>query len=264
VRFWYPIPASERARRLWTFAAIVVALLVLAEAIFIALVVVPWNWEIGQDYRFYRDIGTRFLADGSYYLPRQLGGAYEIRLMEEVLYPPWALFLFVPFAVLPVMLWWLVPTAVSAFVLRWLKPEPWAWCAMLVLLAWPRAIGAFLFGNTDIWALAGVFGGIRWGWPAVLLLLKPTLFPFSLVGVKRRSWWLLLAILVGLMIPMIGLWADYAQTVRNTIINSDYSLGSLPLLIIPVVAWLGSRERARGRPSVPLPRRTTPRRLPTQ
>jgi hypothetical protein len=254
--------AAERTDRLWTFAAAVLAVLVLAETAYIALAIVPLNWELGQDYVYYRAVGERFLADGSYYLPRQLEGPYVIRLMDDIQYPPSALFLFVPFAILPWVLWWAVAIAVTIYVLTWLRPRPWAWCVMLVLLAWPRAIGAYLFGNTDIWALAAICAGFRWGWPAILLVLKPPFAPFALIGIRRRSFWIA-ALLVGLAsIPMVPLWLDYLVAARNAQFDPGYSLGSLPLLLVGVVAWLGSARRPPGSPSVPLPGRTTPRRLP--
>jgi hypothetical protein len=65
---------------------------------------------LGDDARFYRDIGLRWLADGSYYLPHQLAGPYPVTLQLDNLYPPTALALFVPLRVLPGPLWWLNPS----------------------------------------------------------------------------------------------------------------------------------------------------------
>jgi hypothetical protein len=229
------------ARKLWAFAAAVVGLLLIAETAYLVAVVIPANWELGQDYVFYRDVGSRWLADGSYYLPRQVEGPYVVRLMEDVLYPPSGLFLFVPTAILGPVFYWLVPVAVTLYVIRGLNPAPWTWVVMLVLLCYPRAIGAYLFGNTDIWAVAGIAAGIRWGWPAVLLLIKPTFAPFALVGIRHRSWWVA-GILLGLAsLPMLPLWFDYLDAARFMRIDAGYSLGSLPLLLIPLVAWSGRR-----------------------
>lgn len=228
-----------RALGLWQFAALLLALLVAVETVAIIVIVVPMNWKLGQDFEYYRAVGERFLADGSYYLPRQLSGPYVVALMQDVLYPPLALLLFVPFAVLPWVLWWAIPIAITSYVLWTLRPAPWAWCAMLLLLAWPRAIGAYLFGNTDIWAVAAVAAGIRWGWPAVLLAVKPVFAPFALIGIRYRSWWVAAVVLVLVSIPMLPLWLDYVRSTRNMSINGDYSLGSLPLLLVPIVAWIG-------------------------
>jgi hypothetical protein len=200
---------------------------------------------VGFDYRFFVGISQRWLADGSYYLPRQLEGVpYAMLPVQDVMYPPSALFLFVPFAFLPAVLWWAIPIAVTLYVVRWLKPAPWAVCVMLVLLMWPRAIGAYVYANTDIWMAAFVAAGLRWGWPAVMLTLKPTLAPLALIGIRQRSWWVALAVLALVSFPMLPLWLDYLVAVRNIQIALDYSLGSVPLIVMPLVAWLG-RDRSR-------------------
>ncbi len=118
--------------------------------------------------------------------------------------------------------------------------------------------------TTDIWALAGICAGLRYGWPAVLVLLKPTFVPFAIIGINRRRWWIAAAFLGLVPLPVLPLWFDYVTAARNMTINPDYSLGSLPLLLVGVTAWLGSRNPEAGRPSVPLLGRTTPRRLPPQ
>jgi hypothetical protein len=227
------------SRNLLRFAAGVVLVLLVIETAYLVSVVIPANWSLGQDFRYYANVGAQWLADGSYYLPRQLEWPYVARLMEDVLYPPNALYLFVPAAVLPWIAWWAVPIAVTLYVLWSWKPQPWAVFVMLALLMWPRAIGAYLFGNTDMWAVAGVAAGLRWGWPAVLLVLKPTFAPFALLGVRQRSWWVGL-ILLGLVSALqLPLWFDYFTAMRNITISGDYSLGSLPLLAVPIVGYLG-------------------------
>ena len=159
---------------LWPFAAAVLAVMVGIEAVWLAANVIGGDptWTLGMDFVFYRDVGARWLADGSYYLPYQLAGPYHVTLLTDpgtgdVLYPPNALLLFVPFAVLPGVLWWAIPVAVTGYALYRLRPAPWAWVVMLILLAWPRAVGAYLFGNTDIWIAAAIAAGAVWGWPAI-------------------------------------------------------------------------------------------------
>ena len=135
----------------------------------------------------------RWLADGSYYLPHQLTGVpYGLAPDGRTSCTrPTALFLFVPLVVRARRSsGGSCPSAchrhdgLAAGV-----PAPWAWVAMLVLLMWPRANAAFLFGNTDMWMAAGVAAGLIWGWPALILTLKPTLLPFALLGANRRAWW---------------------------------------------------------------------------
>ena len=45
----------------------------------------------------------------------QLAGPYDVTLMTDVLYPPSALLLFVPFSILPIVLWWVVPIAITGY-----------------------------------------------------------------------------------------------------------------------------------------------------
>jgi hypothetical protein len=236
--------AKPPADRLVWFATAVIVALVATEAVALAVVVIPGsdNWSLGMDYRYYRDIGVRWLADGSYYLPRQLAGPYQAFLMSDVFYPPAALLLFAPFAVLPAVLWWVVPITVLGYSLLRLQPAPWAWFVMVVLLAWPRAIGAYLFGNTDIWAVAAVAAGARWGWPAAFLALKPVFLPFALPAVRRRAFWIGLGLVGAISMAMLPLWFDYGRAMRDMTIRSDYSLGSVPLLLIPIVGWLARRR----------------------
>lgn len=231
--------------RLLTFAALCLAVLVGIEAVYLALAFVApaSGFEFGQDYRFYRDVGTQWLASGQVYLPRQLAGPYVVELMVDVLYPPIALWLFVPFAFLPAVLWWVIPICLTLYVLRWLHPAPWALVAMLALMTYPASIGAFLFGNTNMWAVAAIAAGIRWGWPAVALVVKPVFLPFALVGVRHRSWWIVGGLGVLLSLPMLPLWLDYVRAMSNMSINSDYSLGSIPLMLVPLCAWRGGRRQ---------------------
>ena len=113
---------------------------------------------------------------------------------------------------------------------------------MLLLLAWPRAIGAYLFGNTDVLAVAAVAGGLRWGWPVLLLAIKPTLLPFALVGIRHRSFWLAAAAFAAASLLMLPMWFDYLVVLRNLSIGGAYSLGSVPLLLVPVVARFGRQH----------------------
>lgn len=199
--------------------------------------------QIGLDYSFYRDVALRFLDSGTLYMPHQLEGPYVAGLSGQAavadnLYPPSALFLFVPLVWLPAAVWWIVPIVVSVYVLRAWRPSLLSVALMLALLAWPRAIGAYLFGNSDMWMAAAVAAGLRWGWPAIALTIKPTLLPLALIGVRRWSWWLALGLGLVFVVATLPLWLDYIQAMRNVSIPATYSLGSLPLLAIPIVGWL--------------------------
>ena len=204
----------------------------------------PGDSFLGMDFLFYRDVAARWLETGAYYLPHQLSGPYTATLMVDNLYPPPALLLFLPFLVLPAILWWVIPIAVLVWFITWCRPAPIAWPLLALVLIWPRTQTAFLFGNTDLWMAGAVAGGLRWGWPAALLALKPTLLVFGVVAIRRREFWLGLGGLALVSIPMAALWVDYVQAMRNITIPADYSLGSLPLVLAPVIAWV-----ARSRPA---------------
>jgi hypothetical protein len=198
----------------------------------------PGDSFLGMDFFFYRDIAARWVETGAYYLPHQLTGPYPATLMVVNLYPPPALLLFVPFLVLPAILWWVIPIGVLAWFIAWCRPAPIAWPLLALVLIWPRTQTAFLFGNTDLWMAAAIAGGLRRGWPAALLVLKPTFLIFAVVGIRRREFWLAIGVLALVSIPMAALWVDYVQAMRNVTIDADYSLGSLPLIVAPLIAWL--------------------------
>jgi hypothetical protein len=215
--------------------------------------------EWGQDHRFYVESARHWLDTGSFYLPHQLAGPYDVRLMVDVLYPPIALALFVPFVFLPWVLWWIVPLGVLAYVVWSLRPAGWAWPFLALAAFWPRSVGDVLWGNTDLWVAAAVAGGIRWGWPAVLVFLKPTFAPLALVGVRDRRFWLGVGVLALVSLPMLPLWADYLTAMRHLRIDPLYSVRSLPLVLVPVVAWLsrGSSSARSVSSRLPMPHPTT-------
>ena len=80
--------------------------------------------DLWIDYGFYHDVGARWLADGTYYLPHQLAGPYQLSLMIDILYPPSALLLFVPFSIAPAILWWAIPIGVTLLVVVVGTPRP--------------------------------------------------------------------------------------------------------------------------------------------
>jgi hypothetical protein len=199
--------------------------------------------EAGMDFWFYRDIGVRWLADGTYYLPHQLTGEpYVFTAMADVLYPPSALVLFVPFVWLPAILWWVIPLGVVAYVVWSYRPSPWAWVAIAACVAWPRTFGAVLFGNTDMWVAAAVAGGLRWGWPAALLTIKPMFVPLGLPAIRKPSAWIAGAVMLAISLPMLG---DYWTAARNLVVSDPFAYWtvSLPFAVLPLVAWWG---RSRG------------------
>jgi hypothetical protein len=161
------------------------------------------------------------------------------------LYPPHALFLFLPFTVLPAILWWAIPVGVTGYVLARLRPAMWSWPIIALLVVWPKTLVGLIWGNTDMWVAAAIAAGIRWGWPAVLVTIKPVFAPFAIVGIRGRSWWLTALVLGAISLLMLPLWLDYVSAIRNMWLPAEYSLRSVPTILIPIVAWLA---RARSDP----------------
>ena len=111
---------------------------------------------------------------------------------------------------------------------------------MAACLAWPE--WAIWNGGTSFWGAAAVAGGLLWGWPAAFILLKPTLLPFAFIGIRRRAWWLITGVIGAL--TLIGPWNDYVTVVTHASDGGGiwYSLNQVPLLMLPLFAWLG-RQR---------------------
>lgn len=225
------------------FAVLVVSALVVVELAAVAVLVIGPSplWDFGMDWRFYRDLGRTWLATGDVYRPYQLSGPFVITTMVDNLYPPHSLLLFVPFSLLPDAFWWIAPLGVLAYVLVAARPPAWAWLVILGLFAWPRSISAVLLGNTDMWIAAFVGAGTRWGWPALLVSMKPSLAIFMVLGVRSPRVSLACLALVGLTVLIASdLWAQYVIVVSNVVTDPWYSLGSVPFIVIPLVAAGGA------------------------
>jgi hypothetical protein len=225
---------SPRAARVLTLTAI-------AEFI--------WLWgfigsqdAIGADLVFFRSIAQHWLDTGQFYLEHQLAGPYAVQTLVDVLYPPTALLLFVPFIWLPSLVWWIIPIGVFCVAILGLRPARWTWPLIAAGIAYPLTVSQVIYGNTNMWVAAAIAAGVRWGWPSVLVLLKPSLAPFAVVGAGRRSWWIALAILLLVSLLFGSLWLDYATAMRNSSLSWMYGLLTLPLMLVPLVAWLGRRE----------------------
>jgi hypothetical protein len=240
--------------------------------LFVLLVPHPLEQRIGVDYELYRDVASRWLAGGSYFEPYQLAGPYEIR-PGDVLYPPVELWLFVPFAAVsnvawPVasVLWWLVPGAIVVACVMALRPRPLVWPLIALCLSNPTTLLKIWTGNPVIWSMAAmalaVVGSSRFAAPFVLL--KPSLAPFALFGIRHRSWWAGAAALAVLSIPFGPLWLDWVASVVNSRGGGLlYSALEVPILALPLAAWVG--RRAGGGSSGPGPAESLarePARLP--
>ncbi len=201
------------------------------------------TWLDGRDFVLYRDATARWLASGQFYETYQLAGPYGIA-HGAVLYPPVALLLFAPFTVLPGVLWWLIPIALIAYVLWDLRPSAIGWLVIAACIAWPATLIKLSTGNPVLWIVAAVALGIRFGWPAVLVLVKPTLAPFAVIGIRRRGWWIAAATLGALSVPFWGMWVDWLVVLGNSRGSGIYySVAELPMLALPIVADITRTRR---------------------
>jgi hypothetical protein len=170
----------------------------LAAGLLAALFVALWAWDwiaylaqpdrslVAVDYRLYMDATARWLGGGAFYDPYQLLGPYTVT-PGDILYPPTALPLFVVFTVLPSSLWWAVPIGAVALIVILHRPSPLALAAIVMCLWFPATNVKLLTGNPVMWAVLAVAGATVWAWPGVLVLIKPSLFPFALIDARRRS-----------------------------------------------------------------------------
>lgn len=200
--------------------------------------------SIGVDLRFFQDVARRWLDTGVYYTDRQLSGPYVVGTLVDNLYPPHALFLFVPFVVLPAILWWIVPLGLIAYVVWWCRPAVWALPILALVFLYPKTPAVILYGNSDIWAVAFAAAGVRWAWPAVLVSFKPSVGFLAVIGIGTRRWWIAAGILALLNLPFLGLWLDYPRVLLNSDTDIGRALSDMPLFTLPIVAWLVSSRRA--------------------
>ena len=195
--------------------------------------------QLGVDYRLYIDSATRWLSGGPYFEPYQLAGPYQISA-GDILYPPVSLLLFVPFTFLPAVLWWLLPAAAVGWSIAHLRPKPLVWPLLALCAAWPPTLVKIVTGNPVIWAVAAMALGVVYAWPSVLVLIKPSLFPFALFGIRRKAWWLALGVFVLVSLPFGSLWIDWIHSVLNSQGGGlAYSSLEIPMLAFPIIAWLG-------------------------
>lgn len=202
---------------------------------------------VGLDIGHYLDATRRWLEMGTPYLANEVAGPFQIDPLT-FLHPPVALLLFLPFLVLPTVLWWAFPIGIVAWCLYAWRPAPWTWPVMAALLALSRFHIPLVVGNTDLWVWAAIAAGLRFGWPSLLVVIKPSLLPFILIGARRRSWWIG-AVGVGVACLLFGsLWADWLAVVQHAPKDLGYSIPNVPWLITPIIAWATRR-----RPATPIP-----------
>jgi len=219
---------------------------ILLPVAFVVLTRAPLDQPFAKDVQLYVEAADRWLAGGRFYEPRQLSGPYEVN-HGDILYPPVGLWLFAPASLLPLpmalVLWWTIPAPITAWAIRRVDPRPAVWPVMALCLAWPTTPLKIWTGNPVIWCIAAMAVAIVWRGGAVFALLKPSLFPFALFGIRQRSWWVGLVVFLALCLPFGAMWVDWLATVVNARgAGPLYSALEAPMLALPLVAWLGRRR----------------------
>jgi len=131
-----------------------------------------------------------------------------------------------------------VPLGLTAWVVWRLRPGPLAWPLMALCIAWPPTQVKLITGNPVIWSMLALALGCLYWWPSVLVLIKPSLFPFALFGANHRSWWVALGVLLLMSLPFTSMWGDWVTTVVNSRGGGvAYSIQEIPLLLLPLIAW---------------------------
>jgi hypothetical protein len=193
------------------------------------------------DFDLYRGATSRWLGGGPFYEPWQLAAPYDVR-QGAILYPPVALWLFAPFTVLPAVLWWAIPLGGTTWALWRLRPGPLAWPLLSVCVAWPPTIALVVHGNPGMWVMAAVALATLYRWPAVFVLVKPSLAPLAFIGVRDRRWWMALVVFAVLAAVFGGMWTDWIRAVVNSRgAGVLYSWMEVPMVFVGVIAWAARR-----------------------
>ena len=229
-------------RPVWVGIAVMMVVVLAAETV-VLYWIIDDQQSIGSDLGFFQSVAQRWLDTGVYYTEHQLAGPYVVGSNVDNIYPPHALYLFVPFLFLPAILWWAIPIGLLGYVVWWCRPAPWALPILAALVLYPKTPAVFLYGNSDIWAAAFAAAGMRWAWPAVLVSFKPSVGFLGLIGIGNRRWWIGAAVLALVSLPLLGLWVDYPRVILNSDANIGRSLSDLPLFSLPILAWLTSTRR---------------------
>jgi hypothetical protein len=204
----------------------------------------PPGWRVGNDdLAVYTDATRRLLGGGSFYLDRQLHGAYEIT-PGDVLYPPVTAWFFALWLVLPGWSFVVIPVALTARGVGRMRPAMWTWPLIALCLAWPLLGLKVIRSNPSTWISAAAAMGLLYGWPGALILLKPSFVPFAVIGIRRRTWWLVAGLIVVASLPFLADTLTYPRVVLDGRGGGVlYSLPDLPFVVLPLVAWLGRTRR---------------------
>jgi hypothetical protein len=251
-----PVPGAKRWRRWYRPLMLALALAALAFAAAVWAVEAGLHGAhraLGLDYRVFAAYGQRLIATGSLYTPAQLAGPYEWASLPPdplvapfdpatipCVYPPPVALLALAAALLPWPAWWIAPLGVVAWCVASWRPAPWTWPLLAAVLAWPGIPAVAMVGGSAMAMTAAIAAGLRWGWPSLLLVVKPTFAPLLLVGAHRRSFWLAVPVAAVLSWVFVQDWIRYPAVLANAWPPAARDLSSvLPFAAIPLIAWLG-------------------------
>ena len=199
------------------------------------------------DWYGYMNATHYFLRTGQFYWPFQVTGHhYDVIKAGGQLYPPVILYLLVPFTVLPAFLWWAIPIGITAGTIVILRPARWTWPLLMLAFVAPRTGSIIWFGNPGMWIVAAMSLGALFRWPSALVLLKPSLAPFALLGIRHRGWWALVGLGLLASLPLLHLWEQYPSVVLNSGVDPLYSLSEAAPMCLPLIALAGRRGRSFG------------------
>jgi hypothetical protein len=208
---------------------------------------------VGQDFAAYMERTAAFAAGRGFYLPEQLAGPYLISMSPpDMLYPPPTLLLFVPFLYLPAFLWWAIPLSITAVIIVHHRPAVWTWPFMAFCTIWGIGFAnEIIKGNVAIWSMAATALGTVWPQASPFVLIKWTMAPFALVGIRKRGWWIGAGVAALACLAFVAMWPDYIVAIANARGRTlGYALSEYEMMLIPLLAWLG---RTRVRTSDQLP-----------
>lgn len=232
--------------------AVGAAVVVLVRAVVYYLAIPEPDLSLGVDYRLYTEAAQGWLDTGHFYPPRQLAGPYTVLGAGEILYPPIILLLLVPFTFLPAILWWVIPLGLTAIAIARMRPAAWSLVVVAALCSTHAVQSPFFWGTPVMWLLPIVAWGLLLGWPAIAVLVKPTLAPFVLAGLTRPRALVIGAAIFGILaLPFQTMWFDWLSVIRNSDVSPSYGYTQNLLLLVPVIAWVGHDGRRPALPALP-------------
>lgn len=233
----------EKPRDRWLFGGLALALLLVPIYAIVAArsYFGPALWP--SDMYVNLDAAQRWLDGGAFYPAYELAGPFGDNGFT-VVYPPVALWLFGPLALLPRALAYVLTVAAPIAALTWqwqrLRPAPLVWPFVALCVAWSPTVVWFVNGNAVLYALALLALATVYDWPAALIAVKASILPFAFWGCWRRSWWLAVGALALLSIPFGGMWLDWLTVLANSRIGGVlHSWQQAPTLAIPLLIYAG-------------------------